>query len=63
MPSDFQLNSIIVQSIGDIDKGTFLDIACDLGKWRYVVRLGRFGDPKNVVGIDVWRPNLSARGV
>jgi ubiquinone/menaquinone biosynthesis C-methylase UbiE len=56
--SDFRLDSIIVQSIGDIDKETFLDIACGLGKWGYLVRLGWSGNPEYVVGIDVWRPNL-----
>jgi len=58
MSSDFRLDGIVMQLIGDLDKGTFLDIACGLGKWGYLVRLGWSGNPDYTVGVDAWRPNL-----
>lgn len=58
MSSDFRLDSVMIRQIGNLDNASFLDIACGLGKWGFLVRLGWSGDPANVVAVDAWRPNL-----
>jgi ubiquinone/menaquinone biosynthesis C-methylase UbiE len=58
MSSDFRLDSIIVQHIGNLNHQEFLDVACGQGKWGFAIKLGWSGNPKYSVGMDLWRQNL-----
>jgi len=58
MSSDFRLDSVIVQSIGNLNGQEFLDVACGQGKWGFAIKLGWSGNPKYSIGLDVWRQNL-----
>jgi ubiquinone/menaquinone biosynthesis C-methylase UbiE len=58
MSSDFRLDYMIMRSIGNLDKGKFLDVGCGLGKWGYNIKLGWSGELEYSVGLDVWRSNL-----
>jgi len=58
MSSDFRLDSIIVQCIGNLNHREFLDVACGQGKWGFSIKLGWSGNPEYSVGLDVWRQNL-----
>lgn len=58
MSSDFRLDSVIVQCIGNLNNREFLDVACGQGKWGFAIKLGWSGNPKYTIGLDVWRQNL-----
>ncbi len=58
MSSDFRLDPIIVQCIGNLNNREFLDVACGQGKWGFAIKLGWSGNPKYSIGLDVWRQNL-----
>lgn len=58
MSSDFRLDSIIIQSIGNLNDQEFLDVACGQGKWGFAVKLGWSGNPRRSIGLDIWRRNL-----
>jgi len=58
MSSDFRLDPVVMQSIGDLNNRKFLDVGCGFGKWGYAVKLGWSGAVEYTVGLDVWRLNL-----